>query len=50
MSVTPHGGERHDLEVGDACYIRSGMTVDFEMADGFQDVTVLMSNDEPISY
>jgi uncharacterized cupin superfamily protein len=50
MSVTPHGGKRYDLGVGECCYIRQGMTVDFDMADGFQDVTVLMSNDNPITY
>ena len=44
LVVTISGGERHEMTVGDACYLRQGMTVDFEMSEDFQDVAVLISN------
>lgn len=46
-TLTVHGGERHEMKAGDAFYVRQGMTVDWEMTDDFQDVTVLIS-DQPI--
>ena len=49
MVVTIRGGDRHELAAGDACYLRQGMTVDFEMSEDFQDVAVLVSNN-PIAY
>jgi uncharacterized cupin superfamily protein len=49
VGVTVHGGERHEMTVGDAFYLRQGMTVDFEITDDFQAVTVLVS-DKPINY
>lgn len=49
VALTVHGGERHDLTAGDACYLREGQTVDFEMSDDFQDIAVLIS-DTPITY
>ena len=49
LVVTIHGGDRHELTVGDACYLRQGLTVDFEMSDDFQDVAVLVS-DNAIPY
>ena len=44
VSITVHGGDRHDFDVGDAFYLRQGMTVDFAMTDDFQDVTVLIAD------
>ena len=49
LVVTIHGGDRHELTVGDACYLRQGLTVDFEMSEDFQDVAVLVS-DNAIPY
>jgi uncharacterized cupin superfamily protein len=49
VAVTVHGGERHEMTVGDAFYLRQGMTLDFEITDDFQGVTVLIS-DKPINY
>ena len=49
LVVTVHGGDRHEMTVGDACYLRQGMTVDFEMSEDFQDVAVLVS-DNAIPY
>ena len=49
LVVTIRGGDRHEMTAGDACYLRQGMTVDFEMSDDFQDVAVLMSNN-PIAF
>lgn len=40
------GGERRTLSAGDACYLRQGLTVDFEMSPDFHDVAVLISDDE----
>lgn len=47
VTITIHGGKRYEMGVGDAFYVRQGMTVDWEMTDDFQDVTVLIS-DQPI--
>lgn len=49
MTVTVNGGQRQEFTAGDACYLQEGMTVDFEMDDGFQDVAVLVS-DNAIPY
>lgn len=48
-TLTVHGGEKYELAVGDACYLRQGLTIDFDYSDDFHDVAVLMS-DTPISY
>lgn len=45
-TLTVHGDERLTLVPGDACYLRQGSTVDFEMSPDFHDVAVLMSDDE----
>lgn len=45
-TITVHGGERRELGPGDACYLREGTTVDFEMSPDFHDVAVLISDDE----
>jgi uncharacterized cupin superfamily protein len=47
VKISIQGGEKFDLGVGDACYLRQGQDVLFEMTDDFHDVTVLVS-DEPI--
>lgn len=43
-TITVEGGERVVLGVGDACYLRQGQDVTFEMTDDFHDVTVLVSD------
>lgn len=48
-AVTVRGGARREFSVGDALYLRQGMTVEFEMSDDFHDVTVLIS-DTAIDY
>lgn len=47
VALTVEGGERYEFEVGDAFYVRQGMTVLWEMTDDFHDVTVLIS-DQPM--
>lgn len=44
VKITIEGGESFELTVGDACYLRQGQDVTFEMRDGFHDVTVLVSD------
>lgn len=44
VRITIEGGESFEMTVGDACYLRQGQDVVFEMRDGFHDVTVLMSD------
>lgn len=48
-SITVHGEQRRELGPGDACYLREGSVVDFEMSHDFHDVAVLIS-DTPIDY
>jgi uncharacterized cupin superfamily protein len=44
--ITVHGvGEVH-LRPGDVCYLKQGQTVDFDLSNGFHDVTVLISDTE----
>lgn len=45
-TLTINGGERRTLSPGDACYLRQGWRVDFEMSPDFHDVAVLISDDE----
>jgi uncharacterized cupin superfamily protein len=47
VKISIEGGERFDLSVGDACYLKQGQDVQFEMTSDFHDVTVLIS-DAPI--
>lgn len=42
--VKVHGGESFEIVEGDVAYFEEGMTVDFEMSDGFTDVTMLVSD------
>ena len=44
VKITITGGETFDLAVGDACYLKQGQDVLFEMTDDFHDVTVLISD------
>ena len=44
--VAIDGGESFTIAVGDACYLKQGQDVLFEMSDDFHDVTVLIA-DEP---
>ena len=44
VKITVTGGETFDLAVGDACYLKQGQDVLFEMTDDFHDVTVLISD------
>lgn len=43
-SITVHGEQRRELGPGDACYLRQGSVVDFEMSADFHDVAVLISD------
>ena len=45
VRLTVDGGEPFRLGVGDACYLKQGQDVIFEMEEGFHDVTVLISDD-----
>lgn len=49
VKITVEGGETIEMTVGDACYLRQGQKVTFEMTDDFHDVTVLMS-DKPFNH
>lgn len=40
------GGDSFEIKAGDACYLKQGQDVLFEMSDDFHDVTVLIA-DEP---
>lgn len=42
--VAIRGGESFELRAGDLVYFTEGMTVDFEMSEGFMDVTMLVSD------
>jgi uncharacterized cupin superfamily protein len=44
--ITINDTETFELGVGDACYLKQGQDVLFEMTDDFHDVTVLIA-DEP---
>lgn len=44
-TITVDGGEPISLGVGDACYLKQGQDVLFQMTDDFHDVTVLISDD-----
>lgn len=48
VKITVEGGTSFQLSVGDACYLKQGQNVTFEMTPDFHDVTVLIS-DAPIS-
>lgn len=43
--VTITGGETFEIKAGDACYLKEGQEVLFEMTDDFHDVTVLIANE-----
>lgn len=45
VHITIEGGESFALRIGDACYLRKGQDVTFEMHEGFHDVTVLISDE-----
>lgn len=44
-----HGGETILLQAGDILYVEEGTTIDFEMDDDFEDITMLVS-DKPVSW
>ena len=46
--VTVEGQEPVLVEAGACCYLRQGQQVTFEHSDDFQDVVVLISDDQPI--
>ncbi|NKB39040.1 MAG: DUF861 domain-containing protein [Gammaproteobacteria bacterium] len=47
--VDVHGGEKFTLTAGDILYVEEGTTIDFEMDDEFEDITMLVS-DKPVSW
>lgn len=46
--ITVAGEEPILLEAGSCCYLRAGLDVVFDHSDDFQDVVVLISDDQPI--
>ena len=42
------GGERIEMNPGDAGYFRAGQEIELTLSDDFQDVTVLLADSEPI--
>lgn len=47
--VAVHGGETFSIGVGDILYVEEGTTIDFEMSDDFEDITMLVS-DKPVTW
>ncbi|MYB34206.1 MAG: hypothetical protein F4X92_03600 [Gammaproteobacteria bacterium] len=43
------GGETFSIGVGDILYVEEGTTIDFEMSDDFEDITMLVS-DKPVAW
>ena len=44
VTISITGGESFTMAAGDACYLKQGQEVLFEMTDDFHDVTVLISD------
>ncbi len=47
--VDVHGGESFSIGAGDILYVEEGTTIDFEMSDDFEDITMLVS-DKPVAW
>ena len=47
--VDIHGGESFSIGAGDILYVEEGATINFEMSEDFEDITMLVS-DKPVSW
>ena len=47
--VAVHGGEIFSISAGDILYVEEGTTIDFEMSEDFEDITMLVS-DKPVAW